>query len=139
MPSNKDRLYIALYARGGKAIMPGKEDTYHWALLVEPKVEVKDGTGMRFHAKEFMTVSGSTWKFEGICIEIDSLRLRNIPIKQGVPYWNCVAWVKGALELLQDDGKSLGTAVTDWTKVRDAAMSYYQSKKDEHGFDGEAD
>lgn len=28
MPSNKDRLYITLYARGGGAIMPSKEDTY---------------------------------------------------------------------------------------------------------------
>lgn len=28
MPSNKDRLYLALYARGGVAKMPGREDTY---------------------------------------------------------------------------------------------------------------
>jgi hypothetical protein len=28
MPSNKDRLYVALYARGGAAKMPGGEDTY---------------------------------------------------------------------------------------------------------------
>ena len=28
MPSNKDRLYVALYARGGTALMSGKEDTY---------------------------------------------------------------------------------------------------------------
>jgi hypothetical protein len=27
MPSNKDRLYVALYARGGAPTMPGKEDT----------------------------------------------------------------------------------------------------------------
>ena len=26
MPSNKDRLYVALYARGGQARMPGGED-----------------------------------------------------------------------------------------------------------------
>src|ERR1700679_4177436 len=73
MPSNKDRLYIALYARGGRATMPGKEDTYatsiscatippnnkfsyHWALIVGPKVEMdKSGAmveGTRYHAKE---------------------------------------------------------------------------------------
>lgn len=28
MPSNKARLYVALFARGGAAKMPGKEDTY---------------------------------------------------------------------------------------------------------------
>lgn len=27
MPSDKDRLYVALYARGGRAVMPGLEDT----------------------------------------------------------------------------------------------------------------
>ncbi|GFF60315.1 hypothetical protein IFM51744_10270 [Aspergillus udagawae] len=27
MPSNKDHLYVALYARGGNPTMPGKEDT----------------------------------------------------------------------------------------------------------------
>lgn len=26
MPSNKDRLYVALYVRGGKVKMPGLED-----------------------------------------------------------------------------------------------------------------
>lgn len=28
MPSNKDRLYVALFARGGAPKMPGLEDTY---------------------------------------------------------------------------------------------------------------
>ena len=28
MPSDKDRLYVCLYARSGAAKMPGKEDTY---------------------------------------------------------------------------------------------------------------
>jgi hypothetical protein len=32
MPPNKDRLYIALYARAGKARMPGKEDTYAYLV-----------------------------------------------------------------------------------------------------------
>lgn len=27
MPSDKDRLYVALYARGGAPVMPGLEDT----------------------------------------------------------------------------------------------------------------
>ncbi|RDW79841.1 hypothetical protein BP6252_04479 [Coleophoma cylindrospora] len=56
MPSNKDRLYIALYTRGGSTKMPGKEETYHWALIVWPKIEMdKSGAmaeGTRYHAKE---------------------------------------------------------------------------------------
>jgi hypothetical protein len=33
MPSNKDRLYLGLYARAGSAKMPGKEDTYVHRLI----------------------------------------------------------------------------------------------------------
>ncbi|KAF1363369.1 hypothetical protein EJ07DRAFT_103853 [Lizonia empirigonia] len=65
MPSNKDRLYIALYARGGAPTMPDKEDTYHWALLVGPKDEIENGIGMRYHAKERITgPNASAWVFE---------------------------------------------------------------------------
>ncbi|EXA30843.1 hypothetical protein BFJ63_vAg18137 [Fusarium oxysporum f. sp. narcissi] len=81
MPSNKDRLYVGLYARGGTAKMPGGEDRsgsesipamsrltdstrYHWALLVAPKVEDSETRGKRFHAKERI-YSGmqSVWEF----------------------------------------------------------------------------
>ncbi|KAH1664153.1 hypothetical protein KXV52_008126 [Aspergillus fumigatus] len=65
MPSNKDRLYVALYAHGGNPTMPGKEDTYHWALIVGPKVEAEDGIGVRYHAKERPKLGGgSEWFFE---------------------------------------------------------------------------
>ena len=63
--------------------------------------------------------------------------LRNTPIRQGQPGWNCVAWVKEALETLKADNKALGTSVLDWNKVRDVSMGYCQRKKDEHRFDGQ--
>ncbi|MCJ1335945.1 hypothetical protein MMC09_001219 [Bachmanniomyces sp. S44760] len=50
MPSDKGRLYVALYARGGKPTMPGSEDTYHWALIVGPKEEKEGKQGVRYHA-----------------------------------------------------------------------------------------
>lgn len=62
--------------------------------------------------------------------------LRNTPIKQGQPGWNCVWWVKEALERVKDDGKALGTSVLEWEKVKDGAMCFCQKKKDEHRFDG---
>lgn len=64
--------------------------------------------------------------------------LRQVPIKQGEPGWNCVFWVKEALEALVD-GKVMGTSVLDWNKVRHTAMSYCQEKKDLHRFDGKGD
>lgn len=44
--------------------------------------------------------------------------LRNTPIRQGLPGWNCVAWVKEALETLEVDKEALGTSV-----ARDYGMS----------------
>ncbi|KAF1840070.1 uncharacterized protein K460DRAFT_380982 [Cucurbitaria berberidis CBS 394.84] len=146
MPAGKDRLYVALYARGGAPSMPGKEDTYHWALLVGPKDEVGDGIGMRYHAKErIIGPNASAWVFEErkTTLSATSMLLvlisivRNTPVRQGVAGWNCVGWVQEAMQNLEADGKALGTSVTEWTKVRNTAMEYCQRKKDEHRFDGQ--
>ena len=47
-----------------------------------------------------------------------------VPVKQNDPNWNCVIWVKEALEALQKDAQALGTSKLDWRTVREAAMSY---------------
>ncbi|KAF4987522.1 hypothetical protein FDECE_15397 [Fusarium decemcellulare] len=162
MPSDKDRLYVALYARGGSATMPGGEDRYHWALLVGPKTEDQDSRGMRFHAKEGLAlVNGqgqSVWSFEEreigmaptamILVRVMVAKIKNrdrvlsilrgLPIRGGEAGWNCVAWVKEALEALQRDGKALGTSRVDWETVRDAAMQYAREKEAAHRFDGQA-
>lgn len=62
--------------------------------------------------------------------------LRKVPIRPEQAGWNCVGWVKEALEALNADGKALGTSVTEWQAIRDGAMWYVQKKKDEHRFDG---
>ncbi|KAJ5189668.1 hypothetical protein N7491_008287 [Penicillium cf. griseofulvum] len=125
MPPNKDRLYVALYARGGNPTMPGKEDTYHWALIVGPKVEEEDSMGFRYHAKERRETDGSSkWFFE-------ERECALIPTS-----WNCVFWVKEALEVIKVDPKALGTSVVGWERVRNEAMAYCQRKKDQHRFDG---
>ena len=63
--------------------------------------------------------------------------LSQVSIRQDQPNWNCVLWVKEALGDLDADGRVLGTRVTSWDSVRDAAMNYTQRKKDEHRFDGQ--
>ena len=114
--------------------------------------------GTRYHAKEFITGQGvSAWQFEerGTTLAATSMLLvrvmiakvenkdrlnnimRNTPVRQGVTGWNCVSWVQEALQSLEADKKVLGTGVTEWTKVRDAAMDYCQRKKDAHRFDGQ--
>ncbi|RAH67819.1 uncharacterized protein BO66DRAFT_456579 [Aspergillus aculeatinus CBS 121060] len=157
MPSNKDHLYVALYVRGGKARMPGKEDTYHWAVHIGPKSPTEQRLGVRYHAKERLTVEGkSEFIFEesevspqmllvriAIAKILDQGRavgiLRSTAIRQNAPEWNCVSWVQEALGALNADSRALGTRILDWERVRDAAMEYCQRKKDQHRFDGKGD
>ncbi|KAB5575995.1 hypothetical protein GE09DRAFT_611771 [Coniochaeta sp. 2T2.1] len=160
MPSNKDRLYVALYARGGQPRMPGGEDKYHWAFITGPKVITQQSAGRRIHAKERMgqSGSGSHWEYENRSISMlptamilvrvvvgkieDNARLisimESVPVRGNQPGWNCVEWLKEALELLGKDKKALGTSVTDWKTVRDGCMQYVQTKAAQHRFDGQA-
>lgn len=64
--------------------------------------------------------------------------LRSTKIKATEPGWNCVAWVREALEGLKDDGKALGTSKIDWVSIRDTAMRYVEQEKSQHRFDGTA-
>ncbi|RAL17364.1 uncharacterized protein BO97DRAFT_409809 [Aspergillus homomorphus CBS 101889] len=157
MPSNKDRLYLTLNVRGGAPKMPGKEDTYHWALMVGPKIETEGSQGVRFHAKETIQPEGSQWRLEErpcgllmtsmllVRVMIAKIEnrarlaeiLRRTPIRQGQAGWNCVSWVKEALERLTAKWKVLGTNVVEWETVRHAAMDYCQQKKNQHRFDGQ--
>lgn len=52
--------------------------------------------------------------------------LRSIPIRQGQPGWNCVGWIKEALEKIKADGRVVGTSVLDWETVDKEAMAYCQ-------------
>ncbi|MCJ1386463.1 hypothetical protein MMC17_009589 [Xylographa soralifera] len=164
MPSDKNRLYIALYARSGTSKMPGGEDKYHWSFIIGPKNESKSTTGRRCHAKETMkNVAGTVqnvWEFEdrqisllptsAILIRImigkvaDKARLREAfaktPIRagyDGYEDWNCVSWAQEALSWAAQDNKALGSCHTDWAHVKNTAMWYVAKKVAEHRFDGQ--
>lgn len=64
---------------------------------------------------------------------------RNIPVRPQVAGWNCVAWVKEAVETALQDEKALGTSKKklDWKSIRDVAMWYVEKKKSAHRFDGQ--
>lgn len=62
--------------------------------------------------------------------------LKSTGIKATQPGWNCVVWVKEALQGLEEDGKALGTSKTNWTSVRDAAMRYVEQKNAQGRFNG---
>lgn len=115
---------------------------------------------MRYHTKERITgPNASAWFFEEkeTTLSATSMLLVRVmiakvekkdqflfvvwetPVRQVVAGWNCVGWVQEALQNLEANRKALGTCVTEWTKVRNSAMEYYQQKKDEHRFDGQGD
>ncbi|OAR05357.1 hypothetical protein LLEC1_05975, partial [Akanthomyces lecanii] len=129
MPSDKPRLYLALYARGG--------DGYHWALLVGPKHEDSNTRATRYHAKQHML----QWQFEEIRIRtaatnmilvrvlaakiqkmdrVESI-LRNVPVRPNLPGRTCRSWVTEAYEKLRNDGKALGTC-PDWESLIETAL-----------------
>lgn len=126
-----------------------------------PKVETTQGTGMRYDARDHLTQGGhKEWSFEEwqvslLATEMLLVRimiakienqasleniLRSVPLRQGEPGWNCVGWVKEALQLLMAGDKVLGAnSVVEWKTVRDIAMSYCQQKRIQHRFDGKGD
>ncbi|QUC17540.1 uncharacterized protein UV8b_01781 [Ustilaginoidea virens] len=166
--SPNQRLYVALYARGGKATMPSGEDKYHWSFIQDPKVEDEKSQGTRYHAMEKMGfIDGqaqSVWQFDETDIGMaptamilvrvligkvkkkDRLEtvMRNIPIRAQTPGWNCVSWVKEAIQTLQQHQGSgrgiLGSSACqlDWETVRQSALWYVEQKRAAHRFDGQA-
>jgi hypothetical protein len=131
---------------------------YHWALLIGPKVEKRSSQGRFAHVKNTTTPDG-TWTFEEAETPLTTTRqmlvrvlvakvadrerllrvIRAVPIVQKDTSFNCIAWVRHALEALQQDKVALGTSSLDWTTVRDNAMAYCQKKKDMHRFDGKVE
>ncbi|KND86259.1 hypothetical protein TOPH_09113 [Tolypocladium ophioglossoides CBS 100239] len=154
MPSEKDRLYVALYARGGEVKMPGREDKYHWAFIIGPKNETPHSQGQLSHVKDSLSFAGNpptpqpVWQYEDreilmaptarllVRILVGKVKsksrlesvFKNTPVRPETHGWNCVEWVKEALESAGQDDRALGTAVTDWQSVRDTAMWYVDCK-----------
>ncbi|KAI8945264.1 hypothetical protein F4801DRAFT_569015 [Xylaria longipes] len=165
MPSDKYRLYVALYIRGREPIMAGGEDAYYWALIVGPKNEPDEGgRGVCFRVMEEMAplswlLHVPVWTYDEMYISlqpnqmllvrvvigkvIDGRRLRDIfsriPIRDSTPDWDCVGWVKEAPETTFEDGKALGTSANDWNSVRETAMWYVGHKREAHRFDGQGE
>ncbi|KAH8698376.1 hypothetical protein BGW36DRAFT_293664 [Talaromyces proteolyticus] len=153
--SNKDRVYVALYARGGR-----DPDAFHWAIIVGPKKEGVGGSrGYRYHAIQRPDPSRTghfIWVYEALEITLfqtnmllgriliakvtNDTQLRTtlaaVPLVQDDPSWNCQVWVKNAIAALEADRKSLGTRVTDWTAIEQIANGYINRKREQRRYDG---
>ncbi|PGH02262.1 hypothetical protein AJ80_08887 [Polytolypa hystricis UAMH7299] len=152
--SNKDRIYVALYARGGQ-----DPNTYHWAIIVGPKTEVEGGRGFRYHARQRLdptTPGRQVWHYEALDIPLTQTSmllarvmigkvanhaqlaktLAAVPREQDNPAWTCRIWVRDAIAALEADGKSLGTRVTNWQKIEQTAKTYVARKREQRRYDG---
>ncbi|KAK1996793.1 hypothetical protein LX36DRAFT_691784 [Colletotrichum falcatum] len=150
MPSDKDRLYIALYARGGAPKMAGLEDTYHWGFMVGPKKESDDSLGRRIHAKEVITLEGtpprpkSRWVYENretsmnptsmLLVRVVIAKIKDMRRLQSI--FDNPPLRPEAFETALRTGNALGTSAGNWELVRNTAMWYVEKKKAEHRFDG---
>jgi len=156
-PSNKPRLYVALYARGGEP------DTYHWALIAAPKKETDETKAKRYHVRQRMYTedgrSWNQWEYEELDITTLATRMilvrimvakilnwpkleevvRAVPIVQNDKSWTCRIWVRNAMASLAAEAGVLGRSVTDWPTIESSAKQYARKKKDQHRFDGEGD
>lgn len=125
--------------------------------MMGPKIERTGTTRFTFQAKECVNESGKvSWHYDedesslvrphNLLIRImiakvedpDRLLniLRGVPIRAGDEGWNCVGWVKEALDVVCSDGQTVGRCVRDWGRVRDCTMEYCREKIDEGRFDG---
>lgn len=131
--------------------------------MTGPKVEPSSGgEGMRFHAKEVMTIAGEpptpqwVWIYEEKPISLQPTQMllvrvligkvkdrhrlhaafRHTRVQPEIPGWNCVSWAQDGFREVLKDKKALEKVVDDWDFVRDTAMWYVEQKKAAHRFDG---
>ncbi|OAA45024.1 hypothetical protein NOR_03778 [Metarhizium rileyi] len=160
MPYNKPRLYVGLYVRGSSAKMPGREDSYHWALLSGPKHDLKsDLQHTMYHVKDRLVIEGepeavsSVWEYSvesdrssmllarivvGKICDLHRLEsiLRSVPVRGEKEGWNSISWIQEAFHLASMAPGVLGSHMEDWEEIRQTAMSYVDEKKAKHRFDG---
>lgn len=66
--------------------------------------------------------------------------LRDVPVRDNQSGWNCVWWLREALDMLRADGKALSgkSPASEWEQAGEAALGFVRRKEREHRFDGRA-
>ncbi|CVK85343.1 uncharacterized protein FPRN_06780 [Fusarium proliferatum] len=56
--------------------------------------------------------------------------IRNTPVVQNDPNWQCRTWVADVLSRTAQDGGAVGTAELDWAKIEPVAREYVVAQAD---------
>lgn len=56
--------------------------------------------------------------------------IRGTNVVQDNPAWRCRTWLTGCLARIAEDGKCVGTAQLDWSKIEPKARAYVAGKID---------
>jgi hypothetical protein len=153
MSRNKPRLYLALYAR------PKFPGTYHYALLVSPKIESlnpEERDSTKYHCKNILQaahgVVSTPWTVEREHVNANAdfrilvrVLLGKVPSTTAFdmyiddvhwapdqPGFSCVEWVRLALDQLRRSGIA---NVPHWEKVERTALQFVELKKKEGRFE----
>ncbi|KAI9672998.1 MAG: hypothetical protein M1817_003162 [Caeruleum heppii] len=155
MPSNKDRLFVALYYHQRPSV-------FHWAFLVSPKSKLDEPNATtRYHVTNKVQARGDSeadvlWHYERLELpkvrtvrllvrvlvgKIESSRaafeasLASVALIQHNPEWTCRQWAVDALAQLARDGVLSKSSITDWPTIEQASRDYEDRKKREGQFD----
>lgn len=162
---DKPRLYIALCPRYSSSSSFSRTnancDSYHWILLVGSKSSLRETAGARYHVEH---ASGPEHRYlyvedDAGCIPsaqdvivriavakiVDATRLqailRDVPVDQEDPSWNCLSWIKDAfLRLMADEQRCVKGYVEakDWKDIERKAREYAKKKRDERRSTGDS-
>ncbi|KAF2765593.1 hypothetical protein EJ03DRAFT_345601 [Teratosphaeria nubilosa] len=120
MPSDKPRLYVALYPSG---TTNNEERKYHWAFLGW-KYEEVGLKNVRSTITLLTRILIAKVEYERRLVEI----MRSQPVIQDDPNWRCRTWIASVLKELARDGKAVGTSQLDWETVEATARQCVASK-----------
>ncbi|KAJ8125316.1 hypothetical protein O1611_g8323 [Lasiodiplodia mahajangana] len=120
---------------------------YHWGFLLGPKSERKSQVpGTKYHVKNHPF---DGWAYEEVAVsnvknttnllirvliaKVEDEKcltkiFRTTPVVQGDPNWRCRTWIADALSRIAKDGKCVGTAQLDWSKIEAVARKYVAEK-----------
>lgn len=125
-------------------ILTNKYSRYHWAFLLVPTDQTPTSQALRINARNYHNSLDTTaWYYEeikvpvgdtpkllsqkqiGDIINLDEAleTLRDTPLRQGDPDWNCVTWIQDALDMLKAEyGGTKFEADIDWAALREEVM-----------------